>query len=61
MFLDFKRIIDCFGDETLDVIRDNPEKLVRVKGVSEQKAISIHNQYIEQMGVSHVLSFLGQY
>lgn len=56
-----KRIIDRFGDDTLDVIRDTPEKLAQVKGISEEKAIKIHNQYIEQIGVSQVISFLGQY
>ncbi len=56
-----KRIIDRFGDDTLEVIRDFPEKLVQIKGISEEKAISIHNQYIEQIGVQQVISFLGQY
>lgn len=56
-----KRIIDRFGDDTLDVIRDHPEKLALIKGISEEKAIKIHNQYIEQMGVQQVISFLGQY
>ena len=56
-----KRIIDRFGENSLDIIRDNPEKLAEIKGISEQKAISIHNQYIEQIGVSQVISFLGQY
>ncbi len=56
-----RRIIDRFGDDTLNIIRDHPEKLTEIKGISEQKAISIHNQYIEQMGVQQVISFLGQY
>lgn len=56
-----KRIIDMFGDESLEIIRDDPEKLAAIKGISKEKAISIHNQYIEQIGVSQVISFLGQY
>lgn len=56
-----RRIIDQFGDDTLDIIRDFPEKLAHIKGISKEKAISIHNQYIEQIGVSQVISFLGQY
>ncbi|MBR5586552.1 MAG: ATP-dependent RecD-like DNA helicase [Clostridia bacterium] len=56
-----KRIIDRFGDDTLNIIRDNPEKLALIKGISEEKAIKIHNQYIEQIGVQQVISFLGQY
>ncbi|MFA7636551.1 MAG: ATP-dependent RecD-like DNA helicase [Monoglobales bacterium] len=56
-----KRIIDMFGDDTLEIIRDDPEQLAVIKGISKEKAISIHNQYIEQIGVSQVISFLGQY
>lgn len=56
-----KKIIDRFGDSALEIIRDCPERLAEIKGISEQKAINIHNQYIEQMGVQQVISFLGQY
>ena len=56
-----KRIIDRFGDSALEIIRDCPERLAEIKGISEQKAINIHNQYMEQMGVQQVISFLGQY
>ena len=31
-----KRILDEFGDESLSVIREEPEKLIRVKGVSQR-------------------------
>lgn len=56
-----KRIIERFGDSSLEIIRDCPERLAEIKGISEQKAINIHNQYMEQMGVQQVISFLGQY
>ena len=46
-----KRIVDAFGKDTLNVIRDEPEKLGRIKGISRDKAIAVHNQYIKQMSV----------
>ena len=56
-----KRIINHFGDSALEIIRDCPERLAEIKGISEQKAINIHNQYIEQIGLQQVISYLGQY
>ncbi len=56
-----KRIVDHFGDDSLNIIRDCPEKLAKIKGISEQKAISIHNQYIRQIDIQQIISFFGQY
>ena len=36
-----KRIVDMFGDKTLDVINNTPEELVQVKGVTEKKVDAI--------------------
>lgn len=52
-----KKIVDTFGKDTLNVIRDNPEKLNKVKGISPDKAISVHNQYIKQISVQKIISF----
>ncbi len=52
-----KRIVDAFGKDTLNVIRDEPEKLGRIKGISRDKAIAVHNQYIKQMSVQKIISF----
>ena len=36
------RITEAFGDDTFDVIENNPEMLASVKGVSQRLAIAIH-------------------
>lgn len=56
-----KRIIAMFGTETLNVIEQNPDKLVQVKGISPKKAQSISEDYKQQFGVRSCMLFLQQY
>ena len=41
-----KQIVDTFGDETFDIIRDTPEKLTVISGIGQKKAKLIHDSYI---------------
>ncbi len=52
-----KRIIDAFGENTLNIIQNQPEKLCGIKGISLDKANIIHNQYIKQISVQKLISF----
>lgn len=56
-----KKIIDLFGAESLDIIRDDPLKLAKIKGISEKKAVEIHEDYIKQQGVQDIVIFLSRY
>lgn len=56
-----KKIIDRFGAETLNVIRDTPLKLAEIKGISEKKAIELHDDYIKQQGVQDIVIFFGNH
>lgn len=38
-----KRIVEKFGSDTIDVIRNSPEKLTEVNGISKKKAKKIHD------------------
>ena len=51
------RIIKEFGKDTLSVIEHNPEKLVIVKGITENKARDISIQFIERREFREVLVF----
>ena len=55
------RIIKEFGKDTLSVIEHNPEKLVIVKGITENKARDISIQFIERREFREVLVFLQKY
>lgn len=56
-----KRIVERFGDDTLDVLENNPDKLAGVRGISPQKAKAIGEEYRRQFGVRRCMLFLQQY
>lgn len=43
-------LIDQFGDKLFDVIEHHPEKLVAIKGISQERADRIHKAFIECKG-----------
>ena len=53
-----KKIVDEFGEDTLDVLAFNPAKLSRVKGISKQKAIEISNAYNDMREMQSAIMFL---
>ncbi len=55
-----KRIVDAFGENALNVIQNQPEKLCGIKGISADKANIIHNQYIKQISVRTLISFFAE-
>ena len=56
-----KKIIDAFGEDSLDIIENDPEKLSQIKGISIKKAYEISNEYILQFGLRTLIIFLQQY
>ncbi|MCL2355267.1 MAG: ATP-dependent RecD-like DNA helicase [Oscillospiraceae bacterium] len=56
-----KRIVDHFGEETLSIIRFEPEKLSRVKGITKDKAISIGEEFREKWELWQIVSFLEKF
>lgn len=55
------RIVDMFGDESLKVIRDEPEKLAQIKGITLQKALQISEIYQEKYVLGNISIFLQQF
>ena len=55
------RIVRRFGDETLRIIEEEPERLAEVKGISERKAREIADQVEEKADLRKVMLFLQQY
>ncbi|MDO4620261.1 MAG: ATP-dependent RecD-like DNA helicase [Lachnospiraceae bacterium] len=52
------RIVKYFGDETLRIIEEEPERLAEVKGISAKKAREIGTQAAEQAGMRKAMVFL---
>lgn len=53
-----KRIVKMFGDDTFRVIEEEPELLVKVKGISERKAREIAEQVVEKQDLRKIMIFL---
>jgi exodeoxyribonuclease V alpha subunit len=56
-----KRIVEIFGDRTLDVIDQSPTFLSEVKGIGPQRLERIRQSWQEQKGVRSVMVFLQSY
>lgn len=55
------RIVRHFGDDTLRIIENEPERLAEVKGISERKAREIAEQVEEKSDMRKAMMFLQQY
>ena len=51
------RIVEKFGDHTLQIIEREPERLAEVTGISAAKAQSIGEEFRLQFGMRHLLEF----
>ncbi|MDQ2085110.1 ATP-dependent RecD-like DNA helicase [Herbivorax sp. ANBcel31] len=56
-----KKIVNKFGEDTLNVIQFNPERLSHVKGINLQKALRIGETFEEQKDLKDVVIFLQEY
>jgi exodeoxyribonuclease V alpha subunit len=56
-----KRIVEVFGDKTLDVIDQSPTFLSEVKGIGPQRLERIRRSWQEQRGVREIMVFLQSY
>ena len=53
-----ERIYDTFGQETLQVLDQEPKKLLTVRGISEKKLRKIVDSYLANRGARDVIAFL---
>lgn len=55
------RLVECFGDATLEILENEPERISAVKGVTVQKAHAMSEEFRKQFGIRELLIYLGQY
>ena len=55
------KIIDKFGEETIHVLKFEPNKLAQIKGISKDKAIEISESFIENWEVWQIVGFLERF
>lgn len=52
------RIVDAFGEYTIETIENDPKQLAKVKGVSEKMALEINAQFQRAFGARKVMAAL---
>ena len=53
------QIVGAFGDDALEVLRDHPEKLATLRGISREKAEQMSAAFRRQTGMRALMEFLG--
>lgn len=56
-----QRIVDQFGEDTLQIIEATPERLTEVKGISPKKAKELSGEFEQLFGVRKVMLFLERF
>ena len=56
-----ERIVARFGEDSLEVIENNPRWLCDIRGISPKRADSIHESYTEQFGMRNVMMFCNEF
>ena len=56
-----KKIINKFGEETIAIIKLEPEKLAQIKGISKTKAIEISEEFMEKWELWQIVGFLEKF
>lgn len=56
-----RRLVEAFGDDTLEAMESHPELLSRVKGISPKKAAEIAGEFRRIYGVRTLMAFLAKY
>lgn len=53
-----KKIVDTFGDKTLEILDESPERLKEIEGLGKKKIETIKSSWTEQRSIRDVMIFL---
>lgn len=56
-----RKIVDAFGENTLEILEKEPERLTSIKGISRKKALEIADELRQTYGIREVLLYLGRF
>lgn len=56
-----KKIVDAFGDETMHVLKYESYKLAQIKGITEERAITIGEEFVENWELWQIVGFLDKF
>ena len=56
-----KKIIDTFGEDTVNIFKFEPTKLAQIKGITRDKAIEMADSFVENWEVWQLVGFLDKF
>lgn len=56
-----KKIIDTFGEETVYIFKNEPEKLASIKGITKQRALEMAQTFNENWDIWQIVGFLDKF
>ncbi len=56
-----RSIVERFGDRSLEILECEPERLCEIRGISEDRAQKINEEYLKQFGIRDVMMFLSPF
>ena len=56
-----KRIVQTFGEDTINIFKFEPQKLAQIKGISETKAEEMSQEFIENWELWQIVGFLEKF
>ena len=55
------KLVETFGERTLEIIQNEPDRLCIIKGITKSKAQSIADEFKNIFGIKEVMLYLGKY
>ena len=56
-----KKIISSFGEDTVNILKFEPQKLVSIRGITSEKAFEISKSFVEHSEVWKIVGFLEEF
>ncbi len=56
-----RKITEIFGEDSLEVIKNEPEKLTVIKGISQSKALKINEAFLIPQDAAHTVMYFQPY
>ena len=56
-----QKIINKFGEETIHVLKYEPERLERIRGISKERAVEISREFVENWEIWQIVGFLEKF
>ena len=60
-FATANNLVKAFGENTLTVMENEPERVAKIRGISMTKAVEISNQLKENLGIRELMLYLSEF